>query len=380
MAESTKIEWADATFNPWMGCTKVSPACKNCYAERDMDHRYGRVAWGPNGTRVRTSDANWRKPLMWNRKAAAEGRRLRVFCASLADVFEDWQGDIRDSHGGNLWITPDGKYESQAMTNGRSDFVFRESGCRRATMDDLRRDLFALIDQTPNLDWLLLTKRPENVLDMTLRAQHGTPGGWWFKSLLTCPANVWIGTSVESQEWAEKRVPELLKIPAAVRFLSCEPLVGPVEVSRWLESSDGFCIADDLSPIHRKDGGTGIHWVITGGESGPDARPMHPNWFRSLRDQCESVGTPFHFKQWGEWRPQLARIAGAPAPVCAGVTWCVMDDDGEFFEYATPWNGRQDDASEYGEVVMVRVGKKSAGRLLDGRTWDELPQVVATAE
>jgi protein gp37 len=296
MAENSKIEWTDHTFNPWMGCTKVSPACANCYAERDFDHRYGKVKWGNAGTRVLTSDANWQKPMAWNRTAESLGIRYRVFCASLADVFEDWQGPIM-SPGSNPVIL--GK-------------EFRASkGDNRMTMDDVRLQLFDLIDRTPNLDWLLLTKRPENIERM------------WFDpdSLNGFPhrKNVWLGTSVENQEFADKRIPELLKCRdlSPVLFLSCEPLTGPVNITRIAEEN-GFA-----SP-----GVDGIDWVITGGESGPNARPADPEWFRSLRDQCEAAGVPFHFKQWGEF--------GAD---------------------------------------QVRVGKKNAGRLLDGMTHDGLPIV-----
>lgn len=119
MAENSHISWTDNTFNPWMGCTKVSPACQHCYAERDMDHRYGKVSWGPNGNRVKTSEANWRKPLRWNREATDSGKRLYVFCASLADVFEDWKGPIVNAAGQTLYQMPDGKYVNLTAENQR---------------------------------------------------------------------------------------------------------------------------------------------------------------------------------------------------------------------------------------------------------------------
>lgn len=272
MGENSKIEWCHHTFNPWIGCTKVSDGCANCYAEEMMDHRYGRAQWGPGGTRVRTSDTNWKKPLLWDRAAAAAGERHRVFCASLADVFED-----------------------------------------RPELETWRYDLFFLIEKTPHLDWLLLTKRPENVVESINPTMLALP-------------NVWIGTSVENQEQADKRIPELLKIPAAVRFLSMEPLLGPVDLSlRW----------DRLEFV------PGIHWVIVGGESGRNARPMHPDWARGLRDQCQAAGVPFLMKQWGEWTP----------------------------ENNTPTR------AERHSWGLYRVGKHAAGRSLDGRTWDEFPAV-----
>lgn len=298
MAENSKIEWTDHTFNPWMGCTKVSPACANCYAERDFDHRYGKVKWGNAGTRVLTSDANWKKPLQWNRDAEKSGNRQRVFCASLADVFEDWQGPMLDSKGNAV----------------------------DASMNFLLHQLFWLIDGTPHLDWLLLTKRPENILrlwpDQTRRE------------------NVWLGTSVENQEYADKRIRELLKCRdlSPVLFLSCEPVVGQINLPGDVACpycEDGIpdpetgvveCSTCDGSGVRNDQLEFGFDWVITGGESGPNARPADPDWFRSLRDQCKTAGVPFHFKQWGEF-----------------------------------------------DEHQNRVGKKNAGRLLDGEKHDGLP-------
>jgi protein gp37 len=212
----TTIEWTASvnpdgtttpgyTFNPWIGCAKVSPGCANCYAETLMDKRMGRVQWGVNGTRVHTSDSNWKKPYQWNRKAQEEGVRKRIFCASLADVFED-----------------------------------------RPELVPWRADLFAMIDATPNLDWLLLTKRPENIKRLW-------PFGWYEDKggPFTWP-NVWIGTSVENQEQADKRIPHLLSIPASVRFLSMEPLLGPVDLSPYLgyntqQGETGYAERRDLT-------------------------------------------------------------------------------------------------------------------------------------
>lgn len=322
MAENSKIEWTDHTFNPWMGCTKVSPACANCYAERDFDHRYKKVEWGPNGTRVMTSDANWLKPLSWNRTAESLGVRYRVFCASLADVFEDWKGPIADTRGllghvfddGDWGFGPDGSDGTNAYRGG--------SNVSMLTMEDIRVRLFGLIDATPNLDWLLLTKRPENIRRMW-------PGGH--------RENVWLGCSVENQEFAEKRIVPLLTYRdlSPVLFLSCEPLVGPVNLLRVVGKLGAYPIWHDVLKREYGDGTdgnrlaelrSGIDWVITGGESGPNARPADPDWFRSLRDQCISADVPFLFKQWGEF-----------------------------------------------DERQVRVGKKTAGRLLDGRDWTQFP-------
>ena len=264
MGENTKIEWTATalsdgtrlpgmTFNPWVGCVKVSQGCKFCYADA-QDHRLGGGHWGPGSERQLMSEAYWRKPLRWNRDAAEAGIRRKVFCASMADVFEQLAFDHPS-------------YEA---------------------MSRARCDLWELIKDTPWLDWLLLTKRPENCFNLTPATWEG---GW--------PDNVWIGTSVEDQAAADTRIPALLTVPVGVRFLSCEPLLGPVNLERYLLSYDGFAFEPEFGPIHVDDGGRGIAWVICGGESGPHARPMHPDWARSLRDQCERVGTAFFFKQWG---------------------------------------------------------------------------------
>lgn len=268
MAENSKIEWTDHTFNPWIGCSKVSAGCKNCYAETLMDKRYGRVQWGDNGTRVRTSDANWRKPLTWAKKARATGTRPRVFCSSLADVFED-----------------------------------------RPELEVWRDDLFQLIADTPELDWLILTKRPENIERMmnpapTERVPVPCLGGGDYLP------NVWLGTSVEDQSSADKRIPELLKVPARVRFLSVEPLLGPVDFEDVKQTvAPGFfgdCLKwYHMGNCHVKEGlhYPVINWVIVGGESGPGARPMDPAWGRSIRDQCREAGVPFFMKQMDKVKP-----------------------------------------------------------------------------
>ena len=174
MADNTAIEWADATFNCWIGCSKVAghPGCAHCYAEADMDLRRHRVHWGPHGTRSRTSDAYWKQPLKWDRQAKAVGVRKRVFCASLADVFEDWQGPI---HGDSRPEVSSSSVAAAADSRGRppASVACGVGDLRLLTMDDLRRDLFALIDRTPNLIWQVLTKRPENVRRMWMQNAIG---------------------------------------------------------------------------------------------------------------------------------------------------------------------------------------------------------------
>lgn len=253
MGEATTIAWCHHTFNPWWGCSHVSPGCVNCYAEA-WARRTGHPVWGAHGQRRTFGDRHWREPLAWNAAARHAGERRRVFCASMADVFED-----------------------------------------HPALPAERAKLWGLIEATPWLDWQLLTKRVENVMDMA-------PGAW--SELGGWPANVWIGTSVENQEWANKRIPVLLRMPARVRFLSCEPLVGRVDLRR-IEAPDAALI-DCLVGVRDRRGGVvhaatahRVDWVIAGGESGPHARRMDPEWARSIRDDCAAAGVPFLFKQTG---------------------------------------------------------------------------------
>lgn len=353
MAEQSGISWTDATFNPWMGCTKVSPACKNCYAERDMDHRYGKVAWGPAGTRVVTSEAYWQKPIKWNKDAKLAGKRMRVFCASLADVFEDWNGEIRNHKGEKLYW-----FEGEWKGFSPNAIVALEP----VTMNDVRARLFRLIDATPNLDWLLLTKRPENIERMWHCACCNDTGRHAFN--VRYRPNVWLGTSVENQEYAEKRIPELLKCRdlVPVLFLSCEPMVGPITLFKSNRQAHEEAAGMGLESAFFAQSGIdaeglrnpGIDWVICGGESGPNARPSHPDWFASLRDQCKAADVPFHFKQWGEWVP------GDHDSVTFG------DDHTEVLPWHSPEHGND-------LTPMVRVGVNRAGRLLDGQLYDSFP-------
>lgn len=260
MAETTGISWTDHTFNPWIGCAQVSPGCAHCYARDLAQIRMGLDVWDGKQVKPRRmlSEGYWKQPLTWNRKAKKEGRRHQVFCASMADVFED-----------------------------------------RAELVPLRARLWDLILETPHLDWLLLTKRPENVVDMMLHAPRIINGEMTYERLDDMPQNVWLGTSVENQHWADVRIPILLSIPARVRFLSCEPLLGPLNITgsepgyypKWLKREHGTALDGWSEKL--------IHWVIVGGESGAKHRPMKLEWARELRDQCEAAGTAFFFKQVG---------------------------------------------------------------------------------
>lgn len=338
MSENTKIEWCDHTFNPWEGCQKVGPGCDHCYAETRNARFAGGTAvnWGPGAPRRRTSPANWRKPLAWNASHAeffaAHGRRQRVFCASLADVFDN------------------------------------------AVDPAWRANLFDLIEQTPNLDWLLLTKRIGNVMSMVSEsAQYQFDLDRLEKPRLH--DNIWIGATIVNQAEADRDIPKLLEVPARVRFLSMEPLLGPVDLRR--------IDIDGHSEIYPLAGTTGcedsdgnpapdlpaIDWVIVGGESGGDARPMHPDWARDLRYQCADAGVPFLFKQWGEW---------APGENCGGTptrTERVADWFGGEWSFNTMTPGAHDGLTYDDEPTVYRIGKKTAGRHLDGRTHDEFPEV-----
>lgn len=215
--KDSKIEWTDHTFNPWWGCVKVSPGCAHCYAET-FSKRTGNAVWGEESPRRFFGDKHWNEPRKWNAAAEAEGQRKRVFCASMADVFED-----------------------------------------RADLVPHRARLCALIGETPWLDWLLLTKRPQNISRL----------------MPALPVNVWIGTSAEDQQRWDERLPILMATLATVRFVSAEPLLGPITMN-----------------------GMRPDWLIVGGESGGKARPMARAWVESLRDQCDER-TAFFFKQWG---------------------------------------------------------------------------------
>lgn len=369
MAENSKIEWTDHTFNPWIGCTKVHAGCEHCYAESLMDSRYGKVKWGPSGSRVLTSPANWRKPVQWNKAAAEAGRPALVFCASLADIFEAWGDKPVLDHKGLTLIGPD--------------------GLQRRTLADVRRRLFDLIDATPHLIWLMLTKRPGLVRAMW---PDGKPR-----------SNVWLGTSPCDQETADKAIPALLGVRdlCGGTFLSCEPLIGEVRLDRIsihhgdpYDGRDWHVTYDNVLTGFRahKQGGWDdpkwkIDWVIVGGESGHEARPVHPAWVRSLRDQCAKAGTPLFFKQWGEYGTRSENIStGEPVFreftsfqhwVAKAPTWvnggtCV-DVRGRVL---TSGKGFQNASTEctFPVAILHRLGKKKAGRWLDGREWSQFPE------
>ena len=280
MAQNSSIEWTHHTFNPWWGCTKVSPGCDHCYAD-NLARRYGHDVWGHDAPRRVMSNEHWDKPISWNNLGERFKVRQRVFCASMADVFE---------------VRPD--------------------------LAPHRRRLLELIGATTNLDWLLLTKRPHSIRKLL-------PLGYEF------PANVWIGTTVENQEQADKRIKYLQDFTTpSFRFLSCEPMLGPLDIRRYLQPGRN---------------GVRIDWVICGGESEHGARPMNPEWAESLLLQCQEAGVPFLFKQWGSWG--------------------LLNQVGDVGKRQTIQLTRQNGTA----VQLVNVGKKVAGRDLKGRQWTEFP-------
>jgi protein gp37 len=271
MAENSIIEWTRSTFNPWIGCTRISPGCDGCYAAISTPARSMKIEWGAGKPRHRTSASTWAQVRRWNAKAGEAGEFWPVFTASLADVFDN------------------------------------------EVPDDWREEFWALVRACPHLTFQMVTKRIGNVPRML-------PADWGDRGY----PNVWLLITVVNQEEADRDIPKLLRVPARIHGLSMEPLLGPVDLRMRPASGSG-------QPR--------IDWVISGGESGAAARAPHPDWIRSLRDQCQAAGAAFFFKRWGEWRPAAADADAAPA--------------------------RQAHAFDDGSV-SVRIGKKSSGRELDG--------------
>lgn len=390
MGENSAIEWTTHTFNPWIGCTHVSEGCRNCYAETLMDKRYGKAEWGVGKPRILTSESNWRQPLAWQRRAERSpytcpvcvmpktGRndpgachacgtvdipnRPRVFCSSLADVFDT------------------------------------------EVPDEWRDRLFVLIHATPNLDWLLLTKRPENALRYMTKAQEqhiirardhrlGHTGDLRDPLPLTAARrsldfgishfphwrNAWIGVSVENQAAADERIPLLLQTPAAVRFLSVEPLLGPVTF-RWAKWDDHSPNPRRLTTghINHLDGLRMLDWIIVGGESGPSARPCNVAWIRAVIEQCREAGVSVFAKQLGAnvidrndvgFEGDLETFAGGP-------------DDGKWVNpSAWPHQHAAEDRIEHlepanyqGAPVRVHLRDRKGGN------WDEWPMDLRVRE
>lgn len=341
MSTNTSIEWTDATWNTLSGCTRISEGCLNCYIERTppfrMAHRKFDSPEIGGSTGIILHEDRLDLPLHWRNPR-------RVFVNSLADLFHD---DVPTEHIAKVFATmaQAERHTFQVLTKrpARMRSLLADGGLKLAESTSDVETLFALTDA----HWPL--------------------------------SNVWIGTSVESQKWADIRIPQLLRTEAAVRFLSCEPLLGPIDLIGDVHAGHDWhtdfgqpvcltCSTEDTTVAyfereHRIDG---IDWLIVGGESGPGARPMHPDWARKLRDQCISADVPYFFKQWGEWEATAWRGIGHGSVK-------TMSLNGE---PARPVVQVGDPLDKFGHrTLMRRVGKHEAGRELDGRTWDEMPRV-----
>ncbi len=324
MADKTEISWTDATWNPVTGCTKVSEGCDHCYAET-IAHRFAGTPAYPNGFAVTLRPERLDQPLRWQRPR-------RIFVNSMSDLFHT---DVPDGFIAHvfavmacsfLWSQPTHTFQVLTKRPGRMRSLL--------TSDAFREEVASLAAQMTDEDHC------DSVSDAVKFHYWPLP-------------NVWVGTSVESQKWADVRIPQLLATPAAVRFLSCEPLLGSLDLTGsgtsqkyWLTGRPEWGPEEIIGNgyvVQPLTVAPALDWVIVGGESGPHARPMHPDWARGLRDQCVAAGVAFHFKQWGEWAPWVWS-AGRPT---------------HYFPDGT---------------ISSRLGKKAAGRELDGRTWDEYPE------
>lgn len=297
--KDSKIEWCHHTFNPWWGCQRISPGCEHCYAETFDRRVHGKdkTHWGPTAARRFFGEAHWAQPLKWEAAAVKAGERHRVFCASMADVFEDREGLIAE-----------------------------------------RKKLFRLIRGTPNLDWLLLTKRPENIARLWPFSTAPGPKSW---------PNIWLGTTVEDQLRAVERIPHLAAVDAAVRFLSCEPLLEQIDLSKWLDEDEtGFVSV--------------VRWVIIGGESGAGARPFNVAWARKLVNQCRDGGR-------AEAAPFVKQL-GAHVIDRNDAGWSGEDpaswDESKIVRVEHDLSGYADDYQ--GAPVRVHLGDKKGG---DWRQW-----------
>lgn len=340
MSDKTAIEWTDATWNPVHGCSKVSAGCTNCYAEK-VSHRFGFTSKPWNATyaseNVKLHPERLDQPLRWKQPR-------RIFVNSMSDLFhEQVPFDFIDQVFAVMALSP--RHTFQILTKRPSRML--------EYFDSYNGYTEKLGCITPYMEQYGWQSREDL---MTI----GAPAGSSYPNDTPWPLpNVWLGVSVENQQAADERIPFLLQTPAAVRFLSCEPLLGAVEISNflvceqyageWKEPRKGTVGGKPYQVARIRPR---VDWVIAGGESGPNARPMHPDWARSLRDQCVDAGVPFFFKQFGEWAP--------------GSNFVGHIHSGKSHDFGQ----NLDDNNS-----VWRVGKKAAGRSLDGRTWDEFPMM-----
>lgn len=367
MGDNSKIQWTEATWNFIVGCNRVSAECDHCYAIREA----ARMAGNPNAkikavydglTTTRNERLDWTGvvrfveerldiPLRWQRPR-------RIFVASLSDPFHHL---VRVGDLARAWAVMylAGWHVFQVLTK-RADRM-------RAILND------------PAFERLVRDTARAMIADGYALRAHPAPWQWPLK-------NVWLGVSVGTQEAASKRIAWLLRTPAQERFLSCEPLLGEVNLDHYLVT-DWTRIGDNPAQQLRGNvhyhGPHAISWIIVGGESGPNARPMHPKWERDIRQQAIAAGARYHFKQWGEWIPktQIADfrrdvglggwvVRSEWTPRIQDKPWGCLDIHGTFQEETTTWNGNQEARRDDYEVTVYRVGKNTAGRLVDGQEWN----------
>jgi len=322
----TRIEWTQATWNPVTGCSPISPGCAHCYAARMAKRLAGRAGYpeAPDEFKVTVHPERLEEPLRWKKPRM-------VFVCSMGDLF----------------------HESLAIGH--------------------IEPIFEVIKATPQHTYQILTKRPERMAIALSAISFHLNGNAPLQ-------NLWVGVTAENQEQADRRVPVLLQIEAATRFVSVEPCLSEIDLTELHQQgmhhvnalTGKVCIEKpQYCTGYGAYYGNKLDWIICGGETGPGARPMHPQWVRSLRDQCQTADTPFFFKSWGDWCPK-SHTELFPT-FDNSMRWGILTRDGEFYENTTPWNGRNEVSPDY-EATVYRIGKKAAGRLLDGRTWDEFPR------
>lgn len=365
MADKSRIEWTDATWNPITGCTLVDEGCRHCYAAHLI------TSWPAIGNHAS------RKGLA-RKNAAGESK----FTGEVRFNKQWLDQPLRWKKSRRIFVCAHGDLFHESVPDESIDKVF-------AVMALAPQHTFQVLTKRPELarDYLAHLQSPIYWRDLAIAARHGGIALLGDMDTLRNHAtgalpNVWLGTSISDQASADLRIPQLLACPAAVRFISAEPLLGAVDLERtYMDHIDhAFGTSQDLH---------GIDWVIVGGESGPHARPMHPDWARSLRDQCVAAGVAFHFKQWGEWKPLGQTALGEdeayyhPAPGinpeasrrCKHDSLCLAPDGTSYSTGQANKYHRIADGAFCGDGHMscFKIGKKAAGRLLDGRTWDQMP-------
>ncbi len=376
MGAKTGIEWTDSTWNPFIGCSRVSEGCRHCYAERlagrfsaKTEGVYAGTTKTVNGLQVWTGKINRApeetllKPLHWRTPR-------RIFVNSMSDLFHENVPDVWiDQVFAVMALCP--QHVFQVLTKRPERMLAYLDGVRviprtGAGVSPYSRTAIGLM----MLGTMTEEQRVAVLEELRALCESGHAG-----EVVQWPLpNVWLGVSVENQAAADERIPLLLQTPAAVRFISAEPLLGPVDL-RVLQHRREFevnALTGDHGVTRPLAGRSDRHldWVICGGESGPGARPMHPDWARSLRDQCVAAGVPFFFKQWGEYSPKNRRedLPAHPTMVCEAKGDVLLTIEGKI-ETLDSCGGVGDHA------VMERIGKKAAGALLDGREWKQFPEV-----